>query len=65
MFKTSCKPNRAKPIYESVANICILESTVHDGRTTDGGHSITMDDNDDALAGKSEEKGPYGKEQMS
>jgi hypothetical protein len=63
MCKTSCKPNCTKPIQESVPNICILESTVHDGRTTKGGHSITMGD-DDALAGKSEEKRPFGKEQM-
>jgi len=62
MFKTSCKPNCRKPIQESVANIYILESTVHDGRTTDGGHSITM--GDDALVGKSEEKRPFAKEQM-
>jgi len=61
MFKTSCKPNCTKPIQESVANICILEST-DDGRITDGGHSIMMDD--DALVGKSKEKRPFAKEQM-
>jgi hypothetical protein len=35
---------------------------VHDGKTTASGHSIMMDD--DAVAGKSEEKRPFGKEQM-
>jgi len=38
-----------------------VESTVHDGRTTDGGHSVMMDD--DALEGKSEEKRQFGKGQ--
>jgi hypothetical protein len=35
---------------------------VRDSRTTNGRHSITMDV--DALAGKTEEKRPFGKEQM-
>ena len=46
-----------------MASICILERTVQDVRTTDGGHLITMGD-DDVLAGKSEEKRPFGKKQM-